>query len=147
MAAATVSGIARAADLQFDRADTELALRARLIDLATVREDLARKFLLRADESLEAMDSPTILGGFGGRDNTWNETLLDAPTYEQRQTLLRTAHMAAQKAVDLLKVDAEQGSASARGMVIELRDMLSAAIDGAEAAGDLPDPTVTPEGK
>ena len=144
---ATVSKIAREhkPPLEFDREAAAFALRARQVDLATIRETLARKFLAAADDSLDMLDDPVTIGQFGGSDNTWNETLVDSPTIEQRNTLIRTAEAAARKGIELLKVDAEAGSVSARGIVAELRDTLTRGLDALEAAGQGVDPTATPE--
>lgn len=147
MSTATVTKIARQhkPPLEFDREATAIAVRARQIDLTVIRQHLARKFLTAADESLDMLEAPVVLGQFGGKSNTWNETLLDAPTIDQRKALVTTAQAAARSGLDLLKLDAENGSASARGMVQEFADTLSAGLKAIEAQGAAVDPTVTPE--
>jgi len=142
---ATVTKIAQALGLEFNREDTAIAVRARQVDLDEVRERLARKFLVRAEESLDAIDEPVTIGQFGGSDNTWNERLLDSPTIEQRSILIKTAQAAAAKGIELLKVDAERGGIAARGMVVELMETLKRGLEAADAAGVMVDPTVTPE--
>lgn len=142
--AGTVTKIARDLGLEFNREETAIATRARQIDLSAIREQLARKFLLAADESLELLDAPVVIGAFGGSSNTWNETLLDGPTIEQRKVLVGTAQAAASKGIELLKIDAENGSVSARGMVAELAKALAKGVEILEAEGGV-DPTVTPE--
>ncbi len=147
VATGTVTKIAKQhkPPLEFDREQTAIAVRARQLDLTVIRQELARKFLVTADESLDLLEAPVVLGQFGGKLNTWNETLLDAPTIDQRKTLVTTAQAAARSGLDLLKLDAENGSASARGMVQEFADTLTAGLKALEAAGAGVDPTVTPE--
>jgi transposase-like protein len=145
---ATVTKIAREAGLSFDRAATALAVRARQIDLAEARAELAASFLVRAQEALDMMDAPMILGSFGGRDNVWNETLLDAPTVEQQNTLMRTAALASKSHAELARADLAAGStAQAAGMIGALADALHIVAGELAEAGELPDPTVTPEQK
>lgn len=142
---ATVSKIAHQLGLSFDREATAFALRARQIDLGVIRERLARKMLVRAEEALDDMDAPVTIGQFGGSDNVWNERVLEQPTIEARSILMRTATAAAAKGIDLLKVDALTGSAAARGILGGLQGALETAVEAMDAAGMLPDPTVTPE--
>lgn len=142
---ATVSKIARQLGLSFDREQTAFALRARQLDLSDIRERIARKFLVRAEQALDDMESPVTIGQFGGSDNTWNERLLEQPTIEARSVLMRTATAAAAKGIELLKVDALTGSSAARGVLGDLQGALETAVEAMDAAGMLPDPTITPE--
>lgn len=142
---ATVTKIAREAGLDFDREATALATRARLVDLQSIRTELARKYLLIADETLELIDGPMVLGQFGGRDNVWNETLLDGPTVEQRKVLVQTAQAAHRSGLELIKQDAAEGSTVALSMLGAMREALGVAMTALEADGALPDPTVTPD--
>lgn len=143
----TVTKYAKRDGYSFDRTQTALAVMARQIDLAEIRQTLARKFLMVADESLDAFHGPVKLGNFGGSMNTWNETLLDQPTFEQRKTLVATAQAAARSGYELLKADAEAGSTVALSMVAGLRDTLTAGLEALAAAGVEVDPTVTPDRK
>lgn len=143
---ATVTKIAREAGLSFDRSETELATRARLIDLAEHRAVLARSFQLRAQELLEAMEGAVVIGNFGGRDNTWNETLLDEPTIEGKKALVTAAATAARAASELVRADlASTSTAEATGMVDALEKGLRGFADALAARGELPDPTETPD--
>lgn len=146
VSSATVTKIAREAGLSFDRSETELATRARLIDLADHRAVLARSFQLRAQELLEAMEGAVVIGNFGGRDNTWNETLLDEPTIEGKKALVTAAATAARAASELVRADlASTSTAEATGMVDALEKGLRGFADALAARGELPDPTETPD--
>lgn len=146
VAAGTVTKIAKAEGIEFDREATALAVRARQIDLADIRTELARKYLAIAVDTLDQIDGPVVTGQFGGRDNTWNEHLLDAPTFDMRKVLLQSAQLAHRSGLELLQADAAAGSTTAMSMVEGLRDTLDAGLKALQAQGlDLPDPTVTPD--
>lgn len=144
---ATVTRYAKRDGYTFDREQTAMAVRARQIDLKAVRTDLALKFLLAADDALEALATPVKLGAFGGKDNTWNETLLDTPTIEARSVLVKTAQAASTQGIALLRQDAEAGSQVARSMVEQLSEALQKGLAAMEAEGPIVDPTVTPTGR
>ena len=143
---ATVTKIAREAGLTFDREATAFATKVRLIELADARATLAKSFAVRAQELLDALDEPVTLGNFGGRDNTWNETLLDEPTIEGKRSLIQAAATAARAATELSKADtADVSRIAALGMLDLMHGALGGAIDALEQVGELPDPTITPE--
>lgn len=91
IAAASVSKIARRAGLAFDRTATELATRARTIDLAEMRTTLLRKMAVASSEMLDELDGPYLVYSFGGRENTYEEHLLDTPPVEVRRSAITTA--------------------------------------------------------
>ena len=91
VAASTISRWARAEGLAFDRSKTELAVRARVIDIAASRTELAQKILTVAHETLDKLDGSYLVYAFGGRDNGYNEHLLDAPPIEVVRTAVTVA--------------------------------------------------------
>jgi len=144
--AATVSSICKAAGLSFDREQTALALRARQIDLAAERQAVKSMLMVRARDALEAMDAPALVYSFGGRDNTYSERLLDAPPVGDQRNLMTIAGIALTRYADLDRVDnGATGTAEAVGMLDRLSSALTVAVDSMTAAGDLPDPTRTPD--
>lgn len=98
---ASVTKAAQAMELVFDHSMTALATAAAQIDLHAYRAQLERKLLVRATEALEAMDQPYLLGSFGGKDNVWNETLLDEAPVEVKRNLMTIAGIGVQRAADL----------------------------------------------
>lgn len=146
----TVTKIAKGFDppLEFDRSATVLALAAVRIDHAAERATLKGMLLVRAREALEAMDSPHVVYSFGGKDNTYNERLLDAPPVGDQRNLMTIAAIAIQRHADLERVDQNGGDlAGAVGMVGALHEALGLAAAALSSTGDLPDPTITPEGQ
>lgn len=91
ISAGSVSKIARDRGLKFDRAATDLATRARTIDLAYTRTLLLQKMSVAASDLLDEIDGPYLVYAFGGRDNDYNEHLLDTPPVEVRRTALIAA--------------------------------------------------------
>jgi len=129
VAAGTVTKIAKEADppLQFDRAATALAVRARQLDLAAARADISRMLLVRAQEALEAMDAPTLVYSFGGKENEYNDRLLDvAPAADQRN-LMTIAAIAVQRHAELVKIDGD-------GAQVEVDSVIGSLASGFDAA-------------
>lgn len=130
-AGSTVGLIAAAHEppLLFDRALTALAVEAHRIDMAVKRADLQRKLLVRADEALEAMDQPALVFSFGGKDNDYNERVLDAPTTADQRNLMTIAGIALQRESDLRRVDTTSGVEEGVSLLDSLSTGLAAAAD------------------
>ena len=101
--AATISRWAKKAGVSFDRSSTELAVRARVLDMADSRTLLTQKMLLVAHEALDNLDGPYLVYSFGGAENVYSEHLLDTPPIEvtrTAQTIAKEAFIAATKALE-----------------------------------------------
>lgn len=143
IAGSTVTKVCQAHEppLEFNRDETALAVRARQIDLADSRTKLAAMFLVRGIEALEAMDVPMTIGQFGGKDNTWNERLIDEPTLEGRRNLMTTAAIAAQRHLELVRVDSNRDLSASEGLI----DSLGVGIAAFAAAYMAANPDTNPE--
>lgn len=117
-------------DTAFDRSNTETATRAAQVDNAARRAALEAEFLKVAEEELARRDQPVKWGNFGGRDNTYAEVELPAPTFGMRSTLVATAARAVKAAADL-------AGTAGNGAVAESVRLLEA-LAGVDPA---PDPT------
>lgn len=124
ISAGSVTKIAASMGLGFDRTQSALAVAARQVDLAVMRAELEKKLLIRADEALERMDQPYLLGSFGGKDNVWNETLLDEAPVEVQRNLITIAGIAVQRASEL-------GRRTTAGEQLGVAESLADSIDGA----------------
>lgn len=93
----SVTNIAKANGLTFDRAATKDATQARKTDMAAERAIVSHLFLRRAREALEQMDQPHTVFNFGGKDNTYNEKHLDRPPTGDLRNLMVTAAMGLDK--------------------------------------------------
>lgn len=102
--AATISRWARREGLSFDRAQTALAVRARSVDIAESRTLLTQKMMLVAHEALDNLDGPYLVYSFGGKENTYEEHLLDTPPIDAVRTavtIAKDAHATATKTLEL----------------------------------------------
>lgn len=125
--AASVTRIVQAEGGSFDRTKTEQAVKARKIDMASLRGQVAEKFLIRSDELLDEMDDPFLAYNFGGKDNTYEEHLLERAPVEARHAMIRAAATAMRTHTDLVKFDSDQG----QSRVESLLDALAAGIGAA----------------
>lgn len=94
----TVTRVCRQAGREFDRANEILELRAAQVDLDELRTKVAKKMLIVADDTLNDLDTPHLIYNFGGRDNTYNEHLLDEAPLDAKLNAMRTASLAFDKA-------------------------------------------------
>lgn len=95
------------------RERTRTATRAKMIDNASRRTELAALLLDRAQEALLDMHEPALVYNFGGRDNTYAEKLLSRPDFGSRLNLMKTAAqaIASHKVLDQYDSDAAQAAA------------------------------------
>ncbi len=125
--AASVTRIVQADGGSFDRSKTEQAVKARQVDMASLRGQVAQKLLTRANELLDEMDDPFLAFNFGGKDNTYEEHLLERAPVEARHTMIRAAATAMRTHTDLVKFDSDQGQARAESLL----DAIAAGIGAA----------------
>lgn len=123
--AATISRWARREGLDFSRDETAMAVRARTIDIAASRTELTRKVLLVAHESLDNLDGPYLVYSFGGKDNTYEEHVLDTPPIDVTRTAVTIAKDAHAVATRTLEMTPE-GTALAESVL----DRIEAEFDG-----------------
>jgi hypothetical protein len=113
--ATTVSRIADELGLVdvWDRAGTKNATQARSADMAEVRTLTAAKLLRKANELIDQMDDAHLVFSFGGKDNDYNEHILErAPTGDLRN-LMTAAAIALDKHVLLDKHDHDDSGGAA----------------------------------
>jgi len=83
---ATVSRWAKAEGLSFvGRARAKAAQEVREFDMAAARVRLAQKMTANADKALDSLDGPFLVYNFGGKDNTYEEHLLDEAPFSARR--------------------------------------------------------------
>ena len=127
----TVSRIAQQEGLgdAFDRSQTENATRAMQIDNKARRAGISARLLDKAEQCLDLMDEPYLVHSFGGKDNTYNEHLLDRPPSTDMRNFMTTAAVAIDKHAVLEKLDSDQGAAGARSMLLNLSAALNVAAE------------------
>lgn len=129
----SISKIAHAAGLNFDRSKTEVATKAKQADNRARRAELAPRFLDKAEEALDQiagalarMSGPTLVYNFGGRDNTYEEHVLDSPPTEVLRAaaatvrdLMQTAKTASSAVLEMERVDQPQAGYGALEQLVE----------------------------
>ena len=127
--AASVTRIVQADGGSFDRSKTEQAVKARQVDMASLRGQVAQKLLTRANELLDDMDEPFLAFNFGGKDNTYAEHLLERAPVEARHTMIRAAATAMRTHTDLVKFDSDQGQGHAESLLDAIAEGITAAAE------------------
>ncbi|MGI6878818.1 hypothetical protein [Microbacterium sp. gxy059] len=105
---ATVTNVAKALGLSFDRSSTEAAVKAHRVDLAESRQLLAEKMMREAHAMLDALSQPYEVFNFGGKDNTFNSHTFDTPPVEVKRNVLTTAGIAFDKATRIVEKAPEE---------------------------------------
>jgi len=120
LGAGTVTKIIKDAGLSFDRADTQAATAAKVIDNKARRAALSERLLVIAGQQLDRIDQPGLVYAFGGKDNDYNEHWQDRPPPADVRNLMTAAAVAIDKHAVLEKLDTDSGAAGARSMLGEL---------------------------
>jgi hypothetical protein len=129
-APATVTKLANQLGLSFDRAATAAATAAKVVDARARRAQLALGLLDDAARLREQLFAEAKVFNFGGRDNSYNETVLDKPPFADQLRIMQAAGTAIDRALKLDEYDATGGEAEQRGMLLDLAERLGAAWRG-----------------
>lgn len=135
IAQAVVSRTAKHLGLTFDRSQIQAATAARLADLAERRSILAEKLTGDAEKLRAQMWEPTTVFAFGGKDNTFASEVLDEAPAADKRALMSTAGTAIDKSLKLAPAEESSGLDSAKSMLSNLGEALTA-YSRAEAAAE-----------
>jgi hypothetical protein len=117
----TVSKIADALGLTFDRAETTaVATAARSADLASRRVHLAERLHDDAEKLRQQLWQPCITGAFGGKDNVWSQKQLTQPLFADQRQILSAVGIAVDRSLKLVPQRDEQGASDAVSMLDQL---------------------------
>jgi hypothetical protein len=119
-----ISKWAKDAGLSFAREQTATAVRARSVDLAALRLELATEMGMAAKELLSARQQPYLVYAFGGKENEYNEHELDRPPVEVVRSIVATAGIAFDKASKYL----EGAEAEDRVTQVSMAERVAAAL-------------------
>lgn len=125
---ATVARWAQAEGLAFDRAQTKAATQARQVDLAAGRVRLAEKMLAASEAMLDRIDDPYLVYNFGGKDNTYEEHLLESAPIEVRRNIITTAGITFDKLTRIVE-KSDSGLDQAVGVLDTIADGFRAAAE------------------
>lgn len=118
----TVSVIAAALNLTFDRTRTEEATRARMADLAEKRAILAEALTDDALRLTQQMWQPTVIYNFGGKDNTYASRDVPEPPAADKRQLMTAAGVALDRSLRLVPVVDDAATDAARSMLGSLAE-------------------------
>lgn len=116
----SVTAIAQAIGVSFDRSMTAQAVAARSVDCKLLRTELGLKLLRKANQLIDDMARPFLAFSFGGRDNTYNEHQLDTPPTQDIRNLMIAASTAISRHIELEKVDSDAGVGHERSLLAQL---------------------------
>jgi len=105
--AGTVTSIAQAEGLSFDRSATKDACEAKRVDNAARRAALVSGLLDDAERLRGQLFAPTKAFNFGGKENTYAEVELDEPTFADKRHIAGAVRMLLTTSIDLERVDAQ----------------------------------------
>jgi hypothetical protein len=94
---ATVTRIAKDLGLSFDREQTKAATAAAVADNKALRAAISRRFLEETAKVLDRLNAPYLVYAFGGKDNDYNQQLLDLPPAGELRNLMTAAAVAFDK--------------------------------------------------
>jgi transposase-like protein len=106
----TVTKIAAAEGISFDRSQTKSATDAAVADMRAIRAATSRRFLAEANLLLDQMHQPHVSFNFGGKDNTYEEHEFGEPPVDAKRTLITSAAIAYDKHLAQERHDADDGT-------------------------------------
>ena len=101
----TVSKIAKAEGLAFDRSKTRAATEAKQADNRERRARITSKMLDDIERLQAQMFAPVTVHNFGGRDNTYNEARLPEPTFRDKRDITAAISNLMGRVLDTERID------------------------------------------
>lgn len=143
----TISAIASTIGHVFDRSQTELARAALALDVREAQERMAKMFLERGIEALEAMDGRYEVTQWSPPSEFHSGEFVRTsvePSPNDMQRYMTTAAIGMQRARDLIAGGVNSETEAAKNLLTGLRDGIDRLIDGAPMPAD-EDPTRMPD--
>lgn len=145
-ASGTVTDVAREHGHVFDRSQTELARAALTLDVREAQEKMAKMFLERGIEALEAMDGRYEITQWSPPSEFHSGEFVRTsvePSPADMQRYMTTAAIGMQRARDLIAGGVNSETAAARSLLSGLRDGIQSMLDQPMPADQ--DPTRMPD--
>lgn len=102
----TVSRIADELGLSFERGETvRAATEARKVDAKAKRAALAVALLDDAEKMRQALWEACTVYNFGGKDNTFEQALINEPSFRDKREIMQAVSLAAERAMRLDEYD------------------------------------------
>jgi hypothetical protein len=126
---ATISRIATAEGLSFDRSQTRAATEARQADMQARLTDLSEQLLTDVERLRRQLWKPCLVYDFGGKENTYAEHELPEPDFRAKQAIFTSIGIAVDKVIAIRKQDT--GGGEAIGLIVQLVDGIKREVDDA----------------
>lgn len=133
----SVSKVCAADDRTFDRSQTKDATRAKQVDLAEARMNLAHRMDKAANDMLDMLDKPFTVFNFGGKDNTFASEVLTSVPVDARRTIITSSAIVFDKISRIVEKD-NGGLEQTVGVLDALAGNLTAAAALLRAQDDVP---------
>lgn len=143
----TITDIAQDIGHVFDRSQTELARAALTLDVREAQEKMARMFLERGIEALEAMDGRYEITQWSPPGETNDGEFVTTsvePSPRDLQNYMTTAAIGMQRARELIAGGVNSETEAAKSLLTGLRDGIDRMIEGAPLPA-AEDPTRMPD--
>lgn len=138
VAPSTISRWAEREGLTFDRAQTAAATQAHTVDLAAARVRLAEKMAHRTNQMLDTLEDPFLVYNFGGRDNTYEEHVLDQAPVDVWSKAIQSAGVAFDRLTRIVE-KSNPGLSEAEGLLDAAAAAFKAAADQLRSDGQAAD--------
>lgn len=96
--------------LSWDRSKTKAATQARVADNKALRSQIEAQALVEAQGFLADLHKPFLAFSFGGRDNDYNEHLLDRPPTGDVRNLMQSFNIAINQSLKIAVHDADMSA-------------------------------------
>jgi hypothetical protein len=113
--------------LSWDRAQTKAATSARVADNRALRSQLEAGFLADAAKLRAQLFSACTVFNFGGKDNTYEERVVDKPPFVDQLKIMQAATIAVTHSLKIAIHDGDPGTADAIGMLDAIAGEIRAA--------------------
>jgi|SRR6185503_2736156 len=109
----------------FDRRKTAEAVKARQLDMAARRAELAANLLEDAERLRAQLWEPALVYAFGGKDNDYNEHTLEEPGFADKRAIISSVSTAMAAHLRLVDHDSDGGVAHAESVLDQFMDAVA----------------------
>ena len=120
----TVSRWAEKLGLSFSREKTAKAAEAVHVDNKARRVALEERLLVEAQKIMDQLWKPTLVFSFGGKDNDYNEHIIDRPTFGDQKAIVQTATTAIRESTRLHEMNAGSNADHSKAMLVKMQAAL-----------------------
>jgi len=120
---------AKALGLSWNRDVPMAATKAQQADLRARRARFSEELMTDLERLKQQMFRPVTVYNFGGKDNTFEEAVIDQPPIADQLRLVQAMQVGVSTIEKIEKMDADQGVADAAGLLDKIADAIKAAAD------------------